>query len=202
MTLKLGFLASHGGSCMKAIVGAIKDGRLKAQARVVVSNNSKSAALAFAREEGIPAYHLSEYACGGPDHLDQAILDTLMRHDVNLVVLSGYMKKLGPKGLSQYEDRILNTHPALLPKFGGKGMYGRYVYEAILAAREPVTGVTIHTVDEHYDHGRIIRQAEVSVSEDDTVETLTDRVQARERELFVELLQSIAAGQIKVGKLG
>ncbi len=181
---------------MQAIVDACKEGRLDAQPCVVISNNSDSLALERARSEGIPAYHLSSVTHPQPEALDQAILDTLRNHGVNLVILAGYMKKLGPQTLRAYRGRILNIHPALLPKFGGKGMYGRFVHEAVLAAGEKVTGVTIHLVDEEYDHGPVVAQCEVPVMENDTVETLSARVLEREHQFFAETLQEIALGTI------
>jgi phosphoribosylglycinamide formyltransferase-1 len=194
--LRLGFLCSHGGSNMQAIVDACKDGRLDAQPCVVISNNSESLALERARSEGIPAYHLSSVTHPPSEDLDQAMLDRFRNHGVNLVILAGYMKKLGPRTLRAYRGRILNIHPALLPKFGGKGMYGRFVHEAVLAAGETVTGVTIHVVDEEYDHGPILAQCEVPVMENDTVDTLSARVLEREHEFFAETLQKIAEAAI------
>jgi phosphoribosylglycinamide formyltransferase-1 len=115
-----------------------------------------------------------------------------VRHDVNLVILSGYMKKVGPKTLDAFRGRILNVHPALLPKYGGNGMYGHNVHAAVLAAGETETGVTIHLVDEEYDHGRIIGQAVVPVLKTDTVDSLAARVLEREKTFFVEVLQRIS----------
>jgi len=181
---------------MQAIVDACKDGRLDAMACVVITNNSNSMALQRARNEGIPSYHLSGTTHPDRDELDQAVLDALKAHDVNLVILAGYMKKLGPKTLREYRGRMLNIHPALLPKFGGKGMYGRFVHEAVLASGDKVTGVTIHLVDEEYDHGPIVAQCEVPVAENDTVESLSERVLKREHEFFVETLQKISQGTI------
>ena len=200
--LRLGFLASHGGSNLQAIIEACKMGRLKAEVRVVISNNSSSIALERARREGIPYRHLSGRTHPEPGGLDRAIVDTLEAREVNLVVLGGYMKQLGPDTLSQYARRILNIHPALLPKYGGKGMYGRRVHEAVLAAGERVTGATIHFVDEEYDRGEIIAQSEVPVENGDTVETLGGRVLGREHEIYVETLQRISLGEIDVGLKG
>lgn len=196
LPLKLGFLASHRGSSMRAIVEAIRTGRLNAEARVVISNNRDAAALDYARAAGIPAYHLSGNTHPDPAELDRAILDALQKHDVTLVILSGYMKKIGPLTLAAYQDRILNIHPALLPRFGGQGMYGKRVHEAVLAAGEPVTGVTVHFIDEQYDHGPIIGQRTVPVLATDTVDTLAARVLECEKAFFVEILQQIAAGRI------
>jgi phosphoribosylglycinamide formyltransferase-1 len=117
-------------------------------------------------------------------------------HDVDTVILAGYMKKLGPLTLQAFRGRILNIHPALLPKFGGQGMYGKRVHEAVLQAGETVTGVTVHVVDEVYDHGRILAQCIVPVEEGDTVDSLAGRVLQQEHRLYAETLQRIAAGQI------
>ena len=194
--LRLGFLASHGGSNMQAIIDACKDGRLDAEPAVVISNNSESTALERARREGIPNYHLSSATHRDPAELDAAILRTLEEHGVDLVILAGYMKLLGPRTLVRYRGRILNIHPALLPKFGGKGLYGKKVHEAVLAAGERVTGVTIHLVDERYDAGPIVAQSEVPVLDGDTVDSLAARVLQREHQLFAETLQKIAVGEI------
>ena len=181
---------------MQAIIDACKDGRINASPRVVISNNSRSNTLARARRVEIPGYHISGKTHPGPEQLDRGMLETLVKHGVNLVVLAGYIKLLGPRTISRYRGRILNIHPALLPKFGGKGLYGRAVHEAVLAAGERVTGVTIHLVDEAYDRGPIVAQCEVPVMSDDTVESLGERVLKREHEFYVETLQKIESGEI------
>ena len=192
----LGFLASHGGSNMQAIVDACRDGRLSAEPSVVIGNNSGSSALARARREGIPAYHLSGKTHPVPEELDSAILDALQRHEVSLVVLAGYMRLLGPKTLAAYRDRVLNIHPALLPRFGGKRLYGPAVHEAVLAAGDRVTGVTVHVVDEQFDSGPILAQVSVPVEDGDTVDSLAARVLIQEHLLFVETLQRIERGEL------
>ena len=181
---------------MQAIIDACKDGRLNAVPSVVISNNSRSNALARAKREGVPGYHLSGVTHPAVEQLDRAVLETFRRHKVNLVILAGYMRLLGPRTVSAYRGRVLNTHPALLPKFGGKGLYGKAVHEAVLAAGERVTGVTIHVVDEQYDHGPIIAQSQVPVQGDDTADSLSERVLGSEHELFVETLRKIESGEI------
>ena len=198
--LRLGFLASHGGTNMQAIIDACKDGRLNAVPSVVISNNSRSNALARAKREGVPGYHLSGVTHPAVEQLDRAVLETFRRHKVNLVILAGYMRLLGPRTVSAYRGRGLNTHPALLPKFGGKGLYGKAVHEAVLAAGERVTGVTIHVVDEQYDHGPIIAQSQVPVQGDDTADSLSERVLGSEHELFVETLRKIESGEIDLSE--
>lgn len=198
--MNIGFLASHGGSNMQAIIDACKAGELNAAAAVVISNNSDSRALERAKTEGIPNYYLSGKTHPDPDDLDRAIMDTLILHKVDVVALAGYMKKLGPKTLAHFRGRILNIHPALLPKFGGKGMYGIHVHEAVLAAGEKESGVTVHLVDEEYDRGPILAQVRVPVMPGDTPEALAERVLAQEHILYSATLQRIATGEIILDK--
>jgi phosphoribosylglycinamide formyltransferase-1 len=198
---QLGFLASHGGSNMQAIIDACKEGRLDAEPAVVISNNSDSVALERARREGIPSYHLSNATHPDPAELDAAIRQTLEAHKVDFVILAGYMKLLGPQTLRRYRGRILNIHPALLPKFGGRGLYGIKVHEAVLAAGEKVSGVTIHLVDENYDRGPIVAHCEVPVLEGDTPESLAARVLEQEHNLFAATLQKIVRGEIDLDAL-
>lgn len=199
--LRLGFLASHNGSNMQAILDACKEGRLSARPAVVISNNSESGALARARQEGIPAFHLSNHTHPGPGALDQAICAALTRHQVEVVCLAGYMKRLGPRTLAAYRGRVLNIHPALLPKFGGEGFYGQAVHQAVLAAGEKESGPTVHLVDEEYDHGPVLAQARVPVLAGDTPETLATRVLAQEHRLYADTLQRIATGEIVLEEL-
>jgi phosphoribosylglycinamide formyltransferase-1 len=196
MPLRLGFLASHGGTNLQAILDAVAAGRLPAEPRVVISNNSTATALQRARSLGIAGLHLSGQSHPDPEALDAAILAALREHEVNLVVLAGYMKKIGPRVLSAYARRVVNIHPALLPKFGGQGMYGMHVHEAVLAAGERVTGVTVHLVDADYDRGPILAQAEVAVQPGDTAATLQARVLEQEHFLYADTLRRIAEGGI------
>ena len=194
--LRIGALASHGGSNLQAIMDACEQRRLCAEIGVVISNNSRSLALARARKAGLPAYHISGKTHPEPARLDAAIRDCLAQHDVDLVLLAGYMKLLGGATLARYRGRVLNSHPALLPKFGGKGMYGSRVHQAVLEAGERVTGVTIHQVDERYDHGATLAQCRVKVCAGDTLADLEERVKRRERLFWVETLSRIAEGEI------
>lgn len=191
--MRLGVLASGGGTNLQAVIDACESGELDAEVRVVVSNNSGSRALERARAAGIPAYHISGVT--HPRSVDREICRTLEAHDVDLVLLAGYMRLLGPATLARYHKRVLNSHPALLPKFGGRGMYGSHVHRAVLDAGETVTGVTIHYVDEQYDHGETLAQCEVPVLPDDTPETLEERVKERERGFWVETLSSISVSR-------
>jgi phosphoribosylglycinamide formyltransferase-1 len=132
----------------------VQSGRLGASVEAVISNNRESGALRRARAAGVRAIHLSSATHPEPTRLDAAMLATLREHAVDTVFLAGYMKKLGPAVLAAYDGRIFNTHPALLPKHGGKGMYGHKVHAAVLAAKETESGASIHLVDADYDTGR------------------------------------------------
>ena len=194
--LRLGLLASHGGSNLGAIVAACRERRIDAEPVVVIGNNSDAFALERARRAGIPTHHLSSRTHPNPDALDAAIAEVLARYGVELVALAGYMKRLGPRVLGKWHGRIINVHPSLLPKFGGQGMYGARVHEAVLAAGESHTGVTIHLVTEEYDQGPALAQRRVAVEPGDTVETLAERVLHEEHTLYVETIGRIARGEI------
>ena len=181
---------------MQAIIDACTAGTLAAVPCVVISNNSRAGALARARQENIAPYHLSERTHG--EALGGAILAAMQRHGVEVICLAGYMKKLGAEVLAAYEGRILNIHPSLLPKFGGQGMYGMRVHEAVLAAGERESGATVHLVDEEYNHGRVLAQEKVPVKAEDTPEALQKRVLAAEHRLYTATLARIAAGEIPI----
>ena len=178
---------------MQAVIDACTEGRLDAKPAVIICNKSKSGAGERAKREKIPFYHLSGRTHPEPAALDTAILGALLHHEVDLVILVGYLKKIGSKTVNRYRGRILNIHPALLPKFGGKGMYGPRVHEAVLASGEKETGVTIHLVDGEYDAGPIVAQTRVPVFKEDSVESLAKRVLNREHTFLVETLKKFKA---------
>jgi phosphoribosylglycinamide formyltransferase-1 len=194
--IRLGFLASNNGTSMRAIVAAIEAGKLDAEARLVVSNRKEAPALAFAREHGIAAQCLPTVT--DPQGADERLAAALRRAGAELVVLSGYLRKLGPRTLGAYRHRILNIHPALLPAFGGQGMYGRRVHEAVLAAGVPETGASVHLVDDEYDQGPVIAQVRLGLKSDDTPESVERRVMAAEPALLIDTLRRIAAGDLKL----
>lgn len=152
--MNLGVLASHEGTTLQSLFDAFAGGRIPGRVSVVVSNNGDSGALVKARQAGVQAVHLSSRTHRDPATLDAAIRDVLVAAAVDVVFLAGYLKKLGPFVLGTFHGRILNTHPALLPRFGGRGMYGDRVFEAVLEAGEAESGVSIHLIDPEYDTGR------------------------------------------------
>ncbi|MET0271960.1 MAG: formyltransferase family protein [Phenylobacterium sp.] len=194
--LKLGFLASGNGSSARAIAGAIRAGKLAAEARLFVSNNRTAPALTFAAEQGIPARVIATQA--EPAAADARLAAEMVAHGVELIVLSGYLRHLGPETLGHYAGRILNIHPGPLPAFGGEGMYGRRVHEAVVAAGVAESGIVIHLVDEEYDRGPVIARQAVPMRPGDTAESLEARVTALEPAFFIETLQRIARGEISL----
>lgn len=196
--LKLAVLASHGGSNMQAIIDHIAAGQLDARIVLVISNNSSSGALERARRAGLPGLHLSSRAFPDPAELDAKLSEALAHSGAELIVLAGYMKKLGPRVLDQFHGRILNIHPALLPAHGGEGMFGIHPHEAVLAAGETESGVTVHLVTRDYDRGPILRQRRVPVEPGDTPESLQKRVLAIEHQIYSEVIGDIAAGKLKL----
>ncbi|MDP6455441.1 MAG: phosphoribosylglycinamide formyltransferase [SAR202 cluster bacterium] len=199
--LAIGVLSSHGGTNLQTIIDSCKSGHIDAEVRVVICNNSRATAMERAKREGIPCFHMSGATHPEPGELDSAITSTLTEHGVELVALAGYMKKLGPLTLERYRGRVLNIHPALLPKFGGQGMYGERVHKAVLDAGEKVSGVSIHVVDEEYDHGPVVSQRQVPVLEGDTPESLAERVLTQEHILYSDTIQDIASGKIDLDNL-
>jgi len=198
--IALAFLASNNGSSLRAIVQAIEAGDLAARARLVVSNKRAAPALDFARARGIPAIHIPTVP--DPERADATLAAELEACGAQLVVLAGYLRKLGPRVLGAFPGRVLNIHPGPLPRFGGQGMYGRRVHEAVLASGARVSAACVHLVDEVYDHGPVVSQVDVPVAPDDTAESLEARVMAAEPGLFVETLRRIADGELDLAKLG
>jgi phosphoribosylglycinamide formyltransferase 1 len=190
--MRLAILASHGGSILQAVIDARTSGILRATVALVISNNSTSHALTRARDAGVATLHLSSATHPDADALDAAMAEAMNTARIDWVLLAGYMKKLGPRTLSAYRNRIINTHPALLPRFGGQGFYGSRVHAAVLASGDTETGATVHLVDEDYDSGPILAQARVPVYPGDQVGDVEERVKAAERELVVATLVGLA----------
>jgi phosphoribosylglycinamide formyltransferase-1 len=194
--LKLGFLASRNGSSLRAVVEAIACNDLDAEALLVVSNNRAAAALEFARSRGIASEVIATQT--DPEAADARLAQAMDAAGVQLIVLSGYLRRLGPATLVRYRNRIVNVHPGPIPAFGGEGMYGRRVHEAVIAAGVPESGVTIHLVDEEYDHGPVLGRWPVPLEPGETPDSLEAKVTALEPKLFVETLQRIASGALRL----
>lgn len=179
--------ASGNGTTLQSIIDNINSGNLKANIQLVVSNNPDAYALSRAKNDNIPTYIIKS---SNNDDIDNELLEVLSHYDIDLIVSAGYLKLIGPGLINKY--KIINTHPALLPKFGGKGMYGMNVHRAVINAHETKSGVTLHYVNEKYDSGDIISQTVVDVLPNDTPEDLCARVQKAEKIQLINVLKEFA----------
>ncbi|MCI4434124.1 MAG: phosphoribosylglycinamide formyltransferase [Thermoplasmata archaeon] len=195
--MNIGVLVSGRGTNLQAIIDASKDGKIKSRVVVVISNKRDAYALLRAEKEGIPAFFLSSKN-KTPEEYDKEIIGILENYKIDLVVLAGYLKILSGVLIERYKDRIINIHPALLPSFGGKGFYGENVHRAVLDAGCRVSGCTVHFVRLEIDKGPIIVQKCVEVLDNDTPETLAERILPHEHQALVEAIKIIEEGRYKI----
>jgi phosphoribosylglycinamide formyltransferase-1 len=188
--LRIGVLASHQGTNFQAISDACSDGSLSARIVLLICNNSTAPVMNRARSAAIPTAHLS--SATNPDDLDRAICESLTRESIDLLVLAGYMKKLGPAVLSTFKDRIINVHPSLLPHHGGEGLYGDRVHQAVLDAGDRQSGATVHQVTAGYDEGAVILQKSVPVLANDNVDSLATRIRPLEHQLLIAAINKLS----------
>ena len=189
MTIRIAVAISGRGSNLEALIRALGPGA-PATVVLVISDRAEAAGLTHARTKAIPFEVLSEPSKAA------GWLQSLREHEIDLLVLAGYVKLVPGEVVAAFRGRIINTHPALLPDFGGKGMYGQRVHQAVLASGATETGVTIHLVDEAYDRGAVLAQARVPVLRGDTPERLAARVlEAEHRLLPAAVLAAAAAGR-------
>lgn len=196
MPLNLAVLLSGGGTTLQNILDHIDRGTIDARVRCVVSSRKDAYGLERARLRDIPAIVAPRKEYPDLAQFNKAVWDAIRQHPVDLVVLAGFMSLLEIP--ADFTHRIINTHPALIPAFCGKGLYGHHVHEAVLAYGAKVSGATIHYADNEYDRGPIILQGCVPVLDDDTPDTLAERVMGKERELYPQAIQLIAEGRVKV----
>lgn len=189
--MKISFLASHGGSAVKHIVAAINKGQLNAEIGIVITNNIDSAVYKWCGENAIEVVCINGITHKCEPERDKAINEVLFNAQSDLIVLSGYMKKIGLITLSTYSNRILNIHPSLLPKHGGKGLYGDKVHQSVIDAGDKQSGATIQFINEAYDEGPVFSQQIVDVVKGETVETLKNKVQAIEGALYLSSIKKI-----------
>ncbi len=191
----IAFLASHNGSAARAITQACLGGTLDARPVLLVSNNPESNALVWAKEYGLNAILIN--AANTPDP-DSRIAMLFKENKIDIVVCSGYMKLIGAKTMESVRSGILNIHPALLPRYGGKGMYGRHVHKAVFENKETETGITIHLVDDEYDHGRIVAQKKIPLGDNETIDSIEEKAKGAEAVFYIETLQKILSGDLSL----
>ncbi len=188
MENRLSVWVSGSGSNLERIIKACQSGEIFASVVLAASDRPGILALERARKHSIPAEVVPPKQFGSAGAYALALLELLKKYRVDLVCLAGYLRKVPDEVVRAYRGRIINIHPALLPKYGGKGLYGRQVHKAVLAAKEKESGVTVHYVDEQYDHGSIILQKKVSILSSDTPEALAERVHQVEYEIYPQAI--------------
>lgn len=197
-SFRIAVFASGQGSNCRAIHDAIVNGKLNAEIALIVSNNPDAGVLAWAFENGLTHICIASEQFEDKKQFHETLLKTLALHRIQMIVLAGYMKKIGLPLIEAYPNKILNIHPALLPAFGGKGMYGEHVHKAIIDYGAKITGVTVHLVDPEYDHGAIVMQKVLEVSDHDTPQTLAERVLALEHQTYYQAVQLFAENKVIV----
>jgi formyltetrahydrofolate-dependent phosphoribosylglycinamide formyltransferase len=196
--LRIAFFVSGNGTLFETLASRCQSGDLNADPALVLSSDPQAPALERARRLKIPSCVIQRSNFSTGEEFSEAILSELNSHEVNFVCLAGYLKLVPPRIVREFKNRMLNIHPALLPAFGGKGMYGRRVHEAVLESGARISGATVHMVDNEYDRGPIILQRPVFVHFDDTAESLEKRVHAVEHDLYVEAVRLFADNRIEV----
>ena len=183
--IKIAILSSYNGSGFDALYEACKSGILNAKIVLVISNNTNANVLKNAQKRNIPNFAINQKNFPNKN-IDEKITNLVLKYESDFIFLSGYMKKIEKNLLQTFPNKIINSHPSLLPKFGGKGMYGRFVHEAVVNAKEKQTGVSIHFVNEHYDEGEYILQKKLKIKEDESVDLVENRVKKLEIQAIVE----------------
>jgi phosphoribosylglycinamide formyltransferase 1 len=190
---RIGILASYNGSGFETIQKAIGEKKLDAKIVVVISNNTNAGVLKKAESYDIPNFIINDKRYPG-QNIDDKCARLLKDFDCDYVFLSGFMKKIESSLLNTFPNKIINTHPALLPSaYGGKGMYGKFVHEAIIKNGEKKSGVTIHYVNEVYDEGEIILTKELELDAKETVDSLENKIKELEKDAIVEAFEKLLA---------
>ena len=194
---RLVMLASGAGTTVSAFCKAREKGHIPAQVIGVITNENTAGVVSVAKDHQIPCAVL-KYQKENAAAWDQLLLETLKKYDPDLILLAGFLKKIGPGVISHFKNRIVNSHPALLPEFSGKGMYGSRVHSAVIAHKKTETGVTIHLVNENYDEGRILAQKKLLVFTGETSSELETRVKAMEKDLYIQTVKKILHREISL----
>ena len=195
MKARIAVFISGGGSNLQSLIDASRAGRLAGEIVLVVSNNEDAYGLQRATKAGIDTfvYKFKDYESKEAAHAD--LMAMLENYRVEFIALAGYLKLLPSPVIKKFKNHITNIHPALLPKYGGKGMYGHHVHEAVIAAGDTESGVTVHLVDEIYDNGRILEQKKVPVLPSETADSLAARVLEVEHEIYPLALDKLIRGK-------
>ena len=199
--VRLAVLISGSGTNLQSIIDNCANGSIPAQVALVISSHEDAYGLVRARQAGIDTivYRRKEFPDG--QAADDYLLSVLDKYRIDLIALAGYLKMVPPAIISRFRHRIVNIHPGLLPHYGGKGMYGHFIHEAVIRNKEKETGVTIHIVDEIYDHGQVLAVEKVPVFPEDTPDELAARVLKMEHALYPKVLKEMIERLIKEKKV-
>lgn len=189
---------SGGGSNLQALIDGVKTGILTAEIKWVVSSTKKAFGLNRAEKEGIENWVFRVKNYSSAEEAGKDLLNRLKERKIDFIALAGYLNLIPENVVKAYKNKIVNIHPALLPKYGGTGMYGHYVHEAVLKNKDKESGPTVHLVDEIYDHGKILEQMKVPVLPDDTPDTLAARVLEQEHKLYPRVLDKLIKGKCEL----
>lgn len=196
--VKIGVLISGSGTNLQSLIDYIEKGTIKGIIKVVISNRKDAYGLERAEKYKIDAVNIRQKDYESFEAFNNAIIDELKAHDVELVVLAGYLKILTPKFIGEYKNRIINIHPSLIPAFCGKGYYGIKVHEEVINYGVKISGATVHFVDEEADTGPIIIQEAVEVADDDTAESLQAKVLKIEHKILPLAVKYYCEGKIQI----
>jgi len=194
--VKIVAFASGSGSNFKSIHQKIKRGEINAEIKILVSNNPKASVLAYASAEEIPIFIHNKTRFPSNAQYTDTLFNELKKANADLLVLAGFMKKIPDEIVTHFKRRILNIHPSLLPKFGGKGFFGMNVHRAVIELKEKESGVSIHFVNQIYDDGPIVAQSIIEVKVDDSPEDLAARVLVEEHKLYPEVVKAFCEDRI------
>lgn len=196
--LRIAFFVSGNGTLFESVTSRCQSGELNAESALLVSSSAKAPALERAKRLNVPAVVMRAADYPSEAAFADALIKLLTEYRINLICLAGYLKLIPSAVVSAYRNRMLNIHPALLPAFGGPGMYGHRVHEAVIESGARISGATVHLVDDQYDHGHIVLQRAVFVGFDDTADTLAQRVHAIEHDLYADAVRLFADDRIRI----
>ena len=196
--LKIGVLVSGGGTNLEAIIDACRTNVIRGEVVVVISNRENAYALQRAGKHKIDALYIDRKDFVTNQDYARRLVEEMEQRDVELICLAGFLLLIDPFFITKYKNRIMNIHPALLPAFGGKGMYGKHVHQAVLEYGCKVSGVTVHFINENYDQGAVILQETVKVLDNDTPETLASRILVEEHKIYPQAIKLFAEKRLDI----
>jgi phosphoribosylglycinamide formyltransferase-1 len=193
MIKSIAILVSGYGSNMLSIINSTNNGLLKnlAKVKLVISSSANAYSVLVAKKHKIKTICLISTKFNNKEDFNNIMLNELIKEKIDIICLAGYIKMLGSNIVNEYRNRILNIHPSLLPKFGGKGMYGNYVHEAVVQSKEDISGATVHLVDENYDTGKIIIQKKILIKKTDSPKDVAKKVLLIEHKIYPQAIKYI-----------